>query len=556
MLFILANWIFIFVISLGMGYLFSHISGKFFDYKLKSFTDLLFAGLVVATTYAQFFSLFGKVNLAAFCIIIFASFVCLWIFRKDFIIDAKNWFRNNHLIYILSVLLLVIIWSFFTSHGYSHYDTALYHAQSIRWIEEYGVVKGLGNLHSRLAYNSSLFTTTALFSMKYMFGQSMHTVNGWFGLLLSFTILQGIPSIIRSRRLLLSDYACVGAFYYLTLIADEVVSPASDYAVMCTVFFIIIKWLRALEDKEGSNQIAPYALLCIAIVYSVTLKLTACLMIILLIKPLIMLIRSKKAKQTLLYFLTGFIVVLPWLARTVILSGWLIYPFASLDLFNFDWKIPADLVRMDSDSITRWARAVYSSELVNAPTFEWLKNWFVTTLSRTEMLLVAGDVFVLFALIINSIWALLRKHREKADVLLVFYSLSASYLLWQFGAPDPRFGYSYILLLDLLAVGMFFFFLKKDFSIRILITLFVAVKVLTVGKYTIDDMPSQCFIRQQDYENFDTIAYTIFGETFYAPSDGGDRTGYSAFPSTPGINENVTLRGNGLTSGFCYSNEK
>lgn len=61
-----------------------------------------------------------------------------------------------------------------------HYDSDLYHAQSIRWIEEYGVVPGLGNLHERFAYNSSFFALSALFSMKFLCGTSMHTMSGFF----------------------------------------------------------------------------------------------------------------------------------------------------------------------------------------------------------------------------------------------------------------------------------------------------------------------------------------------------------------------------------------
>lgn len=38
-----------------------------------------------------------------------------------------------------------------------HHNTDLYHVQSIRWIEEYGIAPGLGNLHYHLAYNSAFF---------------------------------------------------------------------------------------------------------------------------------------------------------------------------------------------------------------------------------------------------------------------------------------------------------------------------------------------------------------------------------------------------------------
>lgn len=66
----------------------------------------------------------------------------------------------------------------------SHYDTDLYHAQSIRWIEEYGIAPGLGNLHHRLAYNSAFFSLQALFSWRFILGRSLHCVNGFLFLFL------------------------------------------------------------------------------------------------------------------------------------------------------------------------------------------------------------------------------------------------------------------------------------------------------------------------------------------------------------------------------------
>ena len=48
-----------------------------------------------------------------------------------------------------------------------------------------------------------------------------------------------------------------------------------------TLFYIVIKWLELLEEKEVSS--VPYSLLCVVGVYTVTLKLTAGLILILLI---------------------------------------------------------------------------------------------------------------------------------------------------------------------------------------------------------------------------------------------------------------------------------
>ena len=113
-------------------------------------------------------------------------------------------------------------------------------------MEEYGIVPGLGNLHERFAYNSSFFALSALYSLKFVLGYSMHAMSGFVALVLSIACLPIMKSWKR-KSFSLADFARVGAIYYLTTITNEVVSPASDYAAMCIVFYVVIKWLDALE---------------------------------------------------------------------------------------------------------------------------------------------------------------------------------------------------------------------------------------------------------------------------------------------------------------------
>ena len=89
-------------------------------------------------------------------------------------------------------------------------------------IEEYGVVPGLGNLHVRFAYNSSMFALSALYSMKFVLGQSLHGISGFFALLLSISVLDIMESW-KEKHFRMSDYARIAAIYYLSMICDEVV---------------------------------------------------------------------------------------------------------------------------------------------------------------------------------------------------------------------------------------------------------------------------------------------------------------------------------------------
>ena len=181
MISVLLNWSYITILAFVIGFGMSNSIAKVFHYKIKKLSNYLLVWLVFFTVYAPCFSLVYKVGfLVNLLIVILVIFVGI-VQRKSIKQYLVNWWLQKRkerfflLEVILSILGIVTI-SFCTSRGYIHYDTSLYHAQSIRWIEEYGTVVGLGNLHNRFAYNSAAFPRTAFFSMSLLGPQSLHIV--------------------------------------------------------------------------------------------------------------------------------------------------------------------------------------------------------------------------------------------------------------------------------------------------------------------------------------------------------------------------------------------
>ena len=549
MLMTLVTWFYAGLTCFLLGIGIDAFTDKCLNYRLKKEDSIFWAGLVTATVYAQFFSIFYKVGMLANLVLVILCLAICIIRNKQIKNIVISWKNHTNKAGMIIVFVLIILWSYYTSRGYMHIDSDLYHAQSIRWIEEYGVVPGLGNLHERFAYNSSFFAVSALYSMKFILKDSMHTMSGFFALLLSVTSLDIVKSWKR-KKFELSDYARIGAIYYLTTIVDEVVSPASDYAIMCVIFLIVIKWLDCLEEqKAGRIENVPYALLCVLCVYAITLKLTAGLILILLIKPAYMLIKKKAWKSIFIYFAMGVIVAIPWFARTVIISGWLIYPFPTLDLFQVDWKMNGELIALDAAQIKAWGRALYNVTLLDTSIREWFPNWFKITLSSTEKLLILGNIISCFSFVIMTIWNLLKRKLELLDDILVICSVVASYLFWQISAPLMRYGYAYVLLLDFLLAGWVINRISKTKMIYYLIVLFGIYKVFALGEEISKTyFFKECYIYQEDYGVFEMEAYEIEGYTFYVPVEGALQ-GYDYFPSSP-VKADITLRGKGLEDGF------
>lgn len=548
MLLVLFNWLYIAITTFCLGVGFSALCKKLLGYQIKRVDSLLMTGIIIATVYTQYFSLASGVGLVANLILMVACIIIVIACRsliKEYLLSGWKAYSP---VKKLLVLVLIGLWAYFTSRGYMHYDSDLYHAQSIRWIEEYGVVPGLGNLHERFAYNSAFFALSALYSMKFLLGQSLHTVSGFFALLLSVTALD-ITKSWKQRKFVLADYARVGAIYYLTTIVDEVISPASDYSIMCMVFFIVIKWLDLLAEEE--KDIAPYALLCVAGVYALTLKLTAGLILLLVIKPAYMLIKEKRVKEIFLYLGMGLLVAIPWFARTVVISGWLIYPFPALDLFNVDWKMDPELIAVDAAQISAWGRALYDVSLLDTPITEWIPNWFRTTLSGTEKLLILGNVCCILLFIVGMVWIFVKKKWKQLDYALVLGTVMCSYVFWQLSAPLVRYGYAYILLLDFMAVGWILTKLgwnKLESLAYFVLLLYGGYKLFMIGEYVYDSRLVDAYVWQEEYGVYEMESYEIGGMTFYKPVY-GDQVGYEAFPAAP-TQADIELRGNGLEDGF------
>ena len=557
MLTVLLNWLYISFTAMCLGIGFAAFTNNRLHYQIRTADSILAIGLVIATVYAQIWSLFYKVGITANLILLIVCMISFCYGRREaqYLLQIQR--KSCSVIRGIGIMMLILVWAYCTSRGYMHYDSDLYHAQSIRWIEEYGIVKGLGNIHVRFAYNSSFFALSALYSMPYIFGQSMHSVNGLMALILSIEAFR-IVDAWKRRKLLLSDFARAAALFYLTLIYGEIMAPASDYAIMCTVFYIIIKWLARSESKQEADIVTPYALLCVAGVYAVSLKLTAGLILLLTIKPAIMLIRRKRWKEIILYLCMGVGVITPWLIRTVWISGYLLYPFPALDLFSVDWKIPAQAAALDAAEIKTWGRGLNNASLVNLPMTEWFPKWFGGTLPMLGKLFIAADILCLMIgafIIIATVY----KKKQQWDSILVWLTVAASYIFWQVSAPLLRYGYAYVLLVIALTGGMLWgicFQTKQtgnrpgmlDRGLCILLLMLGLVKIYSLGSYMIGQSTLPYYVNQQDYGSYELDSYQVNGVTFYYPVS-GDRVGYDPFPALPRLTE-FEFRGDTLKQGF------
>lgn len=560
MISVIVIWLYMIVTTFLLGY--GILTGVTYlcPYRIKKWSSYLICGLAGATVYAQFFSIFASVGPSANLLLSGMCLVIAYFCRDKLYEEFRELIHGLAKGKIFLILFLFLLYAYGTSRGIIHYDTGLYHAQSIRWIEEYGVVKGLGNLHCRLAYNSASFALSALYSMAFVAGQSYHCAAGFLALILASVCLELID-IFKRKYIKPSDFARVMGIYYLVNIFDEMISPASDYFMVLTAFYIIIRFMDLLEAEE--TEVCPYAMLCVLGVFLMTIKLSAALIILLVIKPAVMLIKDKRWKETALFISMGVLVAAPFLIRNVLLSGWLVYPFTSIDFFALDWKIPKGIASYDAKEIQVWGRGYSDVTAYDMPIWKWLPAWFAGIDGMDKLFIPAAFISVI-VFIIRIIYMFVARivRMDVWDKLLVEGVVSISFIFWLVTSPLIRYGCVYVYLTPAVVLGHVFvelFDIADGENIRkymrsiciAVIGIFILYKLIALGKEITGAYVNDYWICQKDYDNYETLSYEIDGVTFYYPVE-GDRTGYERFPSSP-TKAKIRLRGDDIRDGFYYT---
>ncbi len=582
MISVLINWSYVFITTYIIGYFTLSRAYRFYMHERHiGIMSSVMAGLAITTAYAGFFSIFYKVGLVANTVMILLCVLFVWFDRAhytDILSDINGGkfiggiFGSGYtrIIKVIVFLIFFVVALFFTTEGNFFSDSGYYHEQSIRWIEEFGTVKGSVHILKRLAYNSCYFCQCALYSMRDIFSQSLHCLSGFYGILVMGYALAGFNKSIRTNAIRLAP------FVYFILLCSEITSPASDYPLVFSVFYVVIRWFELRDNNE--EHYSPYALLSLFVVFLISIKLTVGCLILIVIKPAIAMIKEKRVKEIITSIMAGIIILLPYFIRNYIICGWLIYPFTKIDIFNPDWKLPMRHVQADADEIKVWGRGMGQiGGQVTDSIKVWLPNWW-EYMSVPNRLIVASAIIVLSVYLVYRVCRFIsgvirtsiKKNATEAvidniDRYTFEAALLFSLLYWFFESPLFRYGVCYILIAMFYAIGdILGEAWNKSVIIRVAVVLICVLTMIpfTNGIIEYFKWNYECilyysdykyFIMQEDYPRVEYGTTEINGVTFYYPKEELGQIGYHMFPALWfNGTDNVESRGDRITDGYRY----
>jgi hypothetical protein len=451
------------------------------------------------------------------------------------------------------------------------YDSAFYHINYIRWLNEYPAVIGLGNLHYRLAFNQSLFMFVAALNIFPYFNQGFHIANSLLIMtLIAQSVVTWVKLLFAPNRLKPASLLSIILLPVLLYRASHqpysanISSPSPDlsiFVLMIVVMIHFVDYLTNLERTEIEKRFTLFSIIAISAV-GITSKLSfaAFGITMIILAALLWIVRQPAVRrvslrQALIWLtVVGLFVGIPWVGHGIIASGYPLFP-ATVGALPVDWKVPTSITVEARDWIYSFARERRNDMYTVLSSWDWLKSWINNMQDQfSRFLFVLPAIGSLIGFILYLIvWLFCRKRNAAHTQLwLPFLPALVSGLFWFLTAPDPRFAGSAFWLLVLWTPVALIALLRLS-SRRVVYSVLAVVGVIAVIVF-VGIFPDHFKTSGQGFPpiskaNLETF-HTDSGLIVHVPANNSLLQWDAPLPSSPYKLPKLELRGNDLRDGF------
>lgn len=333
------------------------------------------------------------------------------------------------------------------------FDTGYRDIQAVMWIDAYAIVPGLGNLFASLAYNHPTYLYNALLDFGAFSGRSVYIASGL--LLLAYLAL-ALRAGLRLWRDRHGDaIRWSGVFAMLTIPyiiqytggRSGITHFLTDTVVDLLGFLTLMYWLDFLQDWRPRTD-RDYLLLRLAVIVAVgvIVKQTYVFfgLAIAAQTALIWLWRggaaSKQQRARMVggMFLLAAAFVLPWMARGVVTSGYIAYPF-SIGRVELDWTLPADQIESRQRLLATNTRQRGSPPADVLGSWDWFAPWLNQLADNFFHATLPAAISIIALLLLAAGKLVNRQASESALGLWALLPLLSMLVVWFVSFPNPKY---------------------------------------------------------------------------------------------------------------------
>lgn len=538
-----------FLTSLGWGQLFRRVTGLPSRNQYAS-TDVWMGILAISIT-TELINFFLPITwMISFG---FAIIGLLAIINKPVTLQSFNYFLKHPLMKSISPIIIILAFVLGSKALYTPWsgDNYLYHLNTLRWLNEFPAIPGLGNLHGRLAFNQSYFSFLAPINFYPYLKHAPATGNLFFILLSLISILEILFTKIKFRLVIF-----IGLFIAIAKHADTLHSTNSNFIIslLQVVIFGQLITLFNSDDDDKLERICTTLYLCLLIFIfkfsSASFVAGSILIITYQFRKLI----AQNVRVLTKAFTICSIILGIHMIRGYLLSGAPFYPSTFLHISSFPWSVAPNEIREEARWIMSWARMPGPKPEEVLGNWDWVIPWTLALPANFIAAILIGSFFYISALFTRS------HNQDPKNNQLLYIPLVSSLIFWFLAAPAIGFVGNIPELFATLSTWLFCNTSKITQNLKervmgqfahvflaTILALFL-IKAAGIKKISFEGwMPTT----PAPLLNFQTIS----GLQIFIPAN-SDKCGDSPLPCSPYPNKNLQLIGDSIPSGFTTKNFK
>jgi hypothetical protein len=540
MLVTLIVWIFVFLSSYIFGLFTVNFFGSIAKAKLvfpTAFVSII--GLVTFTVFLSYCAFFIGMNNFGLQIGVFlATLFGLFYYKNEFgflfIRLRTKWVEAASVqkFFLLVFSLFILIKS---SGEVQSLDSGTYHLPFIKWVEYYPLIKGLANVHSRFGFNYHYHLLYGFFGFSNLIGTTQHSLNGYMYMM---GLVYFYQLFTRYNQKLVFQIASIIALLYISQINKGMTGFSPDFPVAIIQMIIVFEcWQYAmLRNNNELNELEKTSFTLIIFwltMGTITLKLASVSIVFILF--IVMFRTLFKTKIIVSLILFSILIFTPYFLRNYTMSGYLIYPFYSIDIFNVFWKVPLQKAIEEKVLIKNWALG-YDDYFQGAYHYNWalFKRWInrLPELNKAYTPVVFVLISCFFYTFVKWIFLLLNNAKEKlfkSATQQVILGLVFGLVFWFYNAPDLRFGNGIILPFIAIVFAQVCIKLKLESRMPFISNLFAIVLIAScifslfgIAVSHPDQQSNEvkiAWIKQAPYPKPDTVSLKIDGTPLFKNSN-------------------------------------
>ena len=335
MLLILVYWFYLFFVTAILGNSLVHIIVR--EKVHPAITPIL--GLFVATILGSIYAIFDCLSFKFELGLFILSVICSILFYRSFFdylsVLKRNFQKFSAFSRVLFISIFVMALAQSATAPYL-IDNESYYLPTIKWLDNYGFVPGLANLHIFLGQISGWHISQSALNLDFIYSE-FNDINGFILILGNFYVLDKLNKYFIKRELYL---LILGLFpIFNVLLFPFISSPSPDLPVYVLSLIIFGEYFKSVQTKSFESNIIVFML----VLFAIFIKVTS---ILFLIFPIVIFIsnRSQKRKEFYIAFIMSMAVASLFIVKNIIISGYPLYPLTWLVPDDIDWQLPKNLL--------------------------------------------------------------------------------------------------------------------------------------------------------------------------------------------------------------------